>query len=457
MRSAVVPVCLLTAALAGCAGNFEERQLDEMRATIDEVQRERDQAERDMMASSIADTHAASGVPARQPAPALAPPESFALGDGAGGGLDAPDTEDPSPRPTIRIFGSPRVGRNAWREDQVEQSGGGDDGPGVPRSSALDPEAKPAYEAALALVNSHQYDRALDALAAFLVKYPDHPYADNAMYWRGECYFAKGDYLRASEQFEGTVTRFPAGNKAPDALLKLGHEPPEARQPGQGQGDLRPPGPDLPAERGRPTHPARVHAGDDPARPQHPRTIDEAHRPSPRDGRRRHRHRCVRPGRRPRPGGTVGDASRRRAARGRAGRADAGQHLRTPPCRAASPARPVRRPGATRRRPTGPSAAATPPSRAPTPSPATRRTPSTSARTARAAAARSTATRTARCSWAARASAARLRTRTSCGAATRSGASAATTSRTRTSGRASGRTTRRSRTRTGSTPATRCG
>jgi len=42
------------------------------------------------------------------------------------------------------------------------------------------------------------------------------------MYWRGECYFAKGDYLHASEQFEGTVTRFPAGNKAPDALLKLG-------------------------------------------------------------------------------------------------------------------------------------------------------------------------------------------------------------------------------------------
>ena len=54
------------------------------------------------------------------------------------------------------------------------------------------------------------------------MKYPDHPYADNAMYWRGECYFAKGDYLHAAEQFEGTVTRFPAGNKAPDALLKLG-------------------------------------------------------------------------------------------------------------------------------------------------------------------------------------------------------------------------------------------
>ena len=233
MRSAVfslgplvgVSVCLAAAPLAGCAGNIEERQLEEMRATIEEVQHDRDQAEHDMMASSVADTHRASGTPDRQPAPSLAPSDSVPLGDGTGtgDGLDGPDTEDPSPRPTIRIFGSPRVGRNASREDQVEQSGAGaDEGAGQPRSSALDPEAKPAYEAALALVNARQYDRALDALAAFLVKYPDHPYADNAMYWRGECYFAKGDYLHASEQFEGTVTRFPAGNKAPDALLKLG-------------------------------------------------------------------------------------------------------------------------------------------------------------------------------------------------------------------------------------------
>ena len=225
MRGALVPlVPLLCVALGGCAGagESEERQLDEMRKTIEDVQQDRDKAEADMMASSIADTHTASAGE-RQPAPALPAPEYTGLGEGEGvpGELDSPDTEDPTPRPTIRIFGSPRVGRGAWRDDQVEQSGA-DDGSGAPRSSALDPAAKPAYEAALALVNARQYDRALEALAAFLVKYPDHPYADNAMYWRGECYFAQGDYLHAAEQFEGTVTRFPAGNKAPDALLKLG-------------------------------------------------------------------------------------------------------------------------------------------------------------------------------------------------------------------------------------------
>jgi len=88
--------------------------------------------------------------------------------------------------------------------------------------SALDPAAKRAYDAALSLANARRFDEALDSFAAFLVRWPDHPYADHAMYWRGECYFARGDYLRASEQFDGVVKRFPAGSKAPDALLKLG-------------------------------------------------------------------------------------------------------------------------------------------------------------------------------------------------------------------------------------------
>lgn len=222
LRAAPV-LCLACLALGGCDRNAEEKQLSEMMTTIDEVQAERDKAEKDMMASSVADTRAAS-VPERQPAPSLPPLDVVPIGGGdqlAPEDGEAADTEDPTPRPTIRIIGSPHPGRNGWREDQVDSSNV-DDGTQPPRQSALDPAAKPAYEAALALVGARQYDRALDALAAFLVKYPDHPYADNAMYWRGECYFAKGDYLHAAEQFEGTVTRFPAGNKAPDALLKLG-------------------------------------------------------------------------------------------------------------------------------------------------------------------------------------------------------------------------------------------
>jgi len=181
---------------------------------IDHLQVQRDDEDRETMATDVADPHFSS-VPPRVPAPGAAPPAVVALEqEGQGGEVESADTEDPSPRPTIRVIGS---GRRGDSQSSVE-----DAPPEGARPSVLDPNAKRDYEAALALIGRKQFDEAIDALAAFLVKYPDHPYADNALFWRGEAYFAKGDYLRASEQFEGVVTRYPAGNKAPDAMLKFG-------------------------------------------------------------------------------------------------------------------------------------------------------------------------------------------------------------------------------------------
>jgi tol-pal system protein YbgF len=131
--------------------------------------------------------------------PSLAPTEGEVADVGS-------DTD--GPRPVVEASGPPgaRRGRPGPRTDN----------PG------LSPEAKRDYEAALAQVRTKQYDKALDAFTAFLVRYPDHVYADNAMYWRGECFYAKGEFAKAAEQFEGLLARFPYGNKAPDALLKVG-------------------------------------------------------------------------------------------------------------------------------------------------------------------------------------------------------------------------------------------
>jgi tol-pal system protein YbgF len=157
-----------------------------------------------------------------------------ALG-GAGGGDDGAvdDPNDSTPRPVIRVVGNGIVRRTGHgRDDRIEETipdepaDGARVGPavqeGAPPPSALDPGAKRAYDSALALVNGHDYDRALDAFAAFLVRWPDHPNANNAMYWRGEAYFAKGEIARAAEEFEGVLKRFPLGAKVPDCLLKLG-------------------------------------------------------------------------------------------------------------------------------------------------------------------------------------------------------------------------------------------
>jgi tol-pal system protein YbgF len=218
---------LVLASVLGCARSAEERQLDAMRDEIDNIRDSRDRAD------NVTNSQGAAGpslvVPQAYTSAAPArPPSVVQIGSEGSGNDDAEaDPQDTTPRPTIRVFGSQHVSvRNGWRgDDRVEQAvtEEGTSGPSsARRGNALDPEAKRAYDAALSLVNAKRFGEALDALAAFLVKWPDHPYANNAMYWRGECYFARGDYPRAAEQFDGVLKRFPAGAKAPDALLKLG-------------------------------------------------------------------------------------------------------------------------------------------------------------------------------------------------------------------------------------------
>jgi tol-pal system protein YbgF len=193
-------------AAVGCARNAEEKHLDAMREEIDHTR-------------ESPDTYTPA---AKQPPPTVVqigaegptPEEDEA---------ESADPQDTTPRPTIRIQGAARAG-GRHGDDRVERSAPDDatGSQGSSPSTPLDPEAKRAYDTAYALVTKHKYDQALDALAAFLLRWPDHPYANNAMYWRGECYFARGDYQRASEQFDGVLKRYPAGAKAPDALLKLG-------------------------------------------------------------------------------------------------------------------------------------------------------------------------------------------------------------------------------------------
>ena len=207
LKALFAPVAGLSLlAAVGCARTAEEKQLDAMREEMDSIRQRPEN----------------SAPPAKPP-----PPSVVQIGsDGPAPEEDDADADpqDTTPRPSIRISGAPqRGGRHG--EDHVERTSA-DDGSvtqsPTSRVNPLDPEAKRAYDAAYALVSGHKYEQALDALAAFLLKWPDHPYANNAMYWRGECYFARGDYQRASEQFDGVLKRYPAGAKAPDALLKLG-------------------------------------------------------------------------------------------------------------------------------------------------------------------------------------------------------------------------------------------
>jgi tol-pal system protein YbgF len=90
----------------------------------------------------------------------------------------------------------------------------------APRTT--DDPAVREYQAALNHVAARRFDEALAGLGTFLRVHPSHPYADNAMFWRGEVLYMRRDYAAAERELAEMVRRFPRGNKVPDALLRLG-------------------------------------------------------------------------------------------------------------------------------------------------------------------------------------------------------------------------------------------
>ena len=210
-----------------------DRQFAEMREQVSRMQADHDKVDQRLEALELAtadDKDPRAGAPGAGAAvPGGAPPSARTVQLGGPSDSEPADPNDTSPRPDIRVTGQggaaafrPRSGKSSARSraDEPEMPALRADAPA--RSSALDPDAKKAYEAALAQVQAKQYDRGLEGLNAFLVRWPDHPYAENAVYWRGEAFYAQGEYLRAAEQFEAVLARFGSGSKGPDALLKLG-------------------------------------------------------------------------------------------------------------------------------------------------------------------------------------------------------------------------------------------
>jgi len=78
------------------------------------------------------------------------------------------------------------------------------------------------YEAAMDLYRTGEAEQAAERFAAFVGSYPGHDYADNALYWQGEASYDQGHFGDALSLFTEVVERYGGGNKAPDALLKIG-------------------------------------------------------------------------------------------------------------------------------------------------------------------------------------------------------------------------------------------
>lgn len=208
-------LALALVSTVGCAHeSAADRQLARLQEDMGRLTSERDGFEKRLTALEGArpDAPRPKGDDAQDSPAARVDPSSPPTSD---------DPEDGSPRPSIKVQGQPGLGRGRSRRDDPQPDLAGTPDPAGSRPSALDPAARKAYDEALEKARSGRHREGLEKMSAFLVKWPDHPYADNAMYWRAECLAALGEPQKAIAELEGLVSRFPLGNKVPDALSKL--------------------------------------------------------------------------------------------------------------------------------------------------------------------------------------------------------------------------------------------
>ena len=140
-----------------------------------------------------------------------------------------------------RLRGAIEETRNLAQEAMARAELGGASGAGKPTPAAVpmgggvvgrdddDDEAPLAltdevksYEQAFRLYRNDEYQAAIDRFKAFLQTYPSSDYADNALFWLGECHFKIGEHEQAVLAFDDVAKRYPEGNKVPDALYRQG-------------------------------------------------------------------------------------------------------------------------------------------------------------------------------------------------------------------------------------------
>ncbi len=84
-----------------------------------------------------------------------------------------------------------------------------------------DPEARRAYDQAMTVLRSGDFDRAAAALGAFMQRYPASGYADSVRFWLGNAYYGQKNYKDAIAMFRAMVSAAPTHPRAPEALLAM--------------------------------------------------------------------------------------------------------------------------------------------------------------------------------------------------------------------------------------------
>jgi tol-pal system protein YbgF len=79
------------------------------------------------------------------------------------------------------------------------------------------------YDQAFGLLKEGRYKQSIVALEAFLKKFPESQFADNAQYWLGEANYANRQYNKALSEFQRLIAKYPDSSKVPGARLKIAY------------------------------------------------------------------------------------------------------------------------------------------------------------------------------------------------------------------------------------------
>ncbi len=78
------------------------------------------------------------------------------------------------------------------------------------------------YNMAYADYLKGNFDLAIDGFKMYLDNFSQSPFADNALYWIGECYFSQKQYEEAIARYNELILNYPLGDKVPAAYLHKG-------------------------------------------------------------------------------------------------------------------------------------------------------------------------------------------------------------------------------------------
>ena len=92
-----------------------------------------------------------------------------------------------------------------------------------------DPEERRQFDDALALLRAGEFDKSVQALAAFQKRWPTSGYDNAVRFWQGNALYGKRDYAQAIAAFRGFLAKAPEHPRAPEAMLAIANSQAEMK------------------------------------------------------------------------------------------------------------------------------------------------------------------------------------------------------------------------------------